>query len=208
VDGGDVKISERVLMTRALKALVPAILIVGLLGCGGLRYSQLSPEAKDFHPKRILVLPADATTFGEAKADIDRLFEEVLKEKEWFTDVVGGEQIARRLSTDAELRQIVTEYLVKRDKVHFSDPELSGKIAALTQTEALLLVQVNYWNYTVEDDKKLAKVSLGITMIEAKTGKTVWTAVHQRISDYLLLKPALPDVARGLIREMIGYMPH
>lgn len=195
-------------MTRVLKALAPAILIVGLLACGGLRYSQLSPEAKDFHPKGILVLPAEATAFGEAKADIDRLFEEVLKEKGWFTGIVGGEQIARRLSTDAELRQTVAEYLAKRDKVNFSDPELSGRIAALTGTEAILLVQVNYWNYTVEDDTKMAKVSLGITMIEAKTGKTIWTAVHQRVSDYLLIKPALPDVARGLIREMIGYMPH
>ncbi len=101
-------------MTRVLKALAPAILIVGLLACGGLRYSQMSPEAKDFHPKGILVLPAEATTFGEAKADIDRLFEEILKEKGWFTDVIGGEQIARRLSTDAELRQPVAEYLAKR----------------------------------------------------------------------------------------------
>ena len=85
---------------------------------------------------------------------------------------------------------------------------LSGRIGELTGTEAFLLVRVDYWNYTTENDKKIAKVSLSITMIEAKTGKILWTAVHHRISDYLIIKPDLPDVARDLIREMIGYMPH
>ncbi len=72
----------------------------------------------------------------------------------------------------------------------------------------MLLVRVDYWNYTTENDKKMGKVSLSITMIEAKTGKTVWTAVHNRTSEYMIIKPDLPDVARGLIREMIDYMPH
>jgi hypothetical protein len=45
-------------------------------------------------------------------------------------------------------------------------------------------------------------------MIEARTGKTIWIAVHHRINDYVIIKPDLPDVARNLIREMIGYMPH
>jgi hypothetical protein len=195
-------------MTRALRTAVLALLFLGVLGCGGLRYSQVSPEAKDFHPQRIAVLPADTLAFGEAKADIDRLVAEVLEEKKWFAAVTGGEAIGRRLETDAELRQAATEYLSKRDKLNFSDPELSGRIGTLTRTEALLLVRVHYWNYTTQDDNKVAKISLGITMIEAKTGKTVWTATHQRVSDYLLIKPDLPDVAKGLLREMIGYMPH
>jgi hypothetical protein len=44
-------------------------------------------------------------------------------------------------------------------------------------------------------------------LIEAKTGKILWTAVHQRVSDYMIIRPDLPDVARDLIREMIGHMP-
>jgi len=85
---------------------------------------------------------------------------------------------------------------------------MSGTIGGLTGTDAFLLVRVDYWNYTTEKDKKIAKVSLSITMIEAKTGKTLWTAAHHKISDYMIIKPDLPDVARSLIREMIGYMPH
>ena len=195
-------------MTKKKGTAILTILLLGLLGCGGLRYSQVAPEAKDFHPQRVAVLPADTTAFPEAKASIDRVFAEVLAERKWFTDIVGGETIGRRLETDAELRQAVTEYLAKLRNVSYSDPELSGRIGALTRTEALLLVRVDYWNYTTEDDTKKGKVGISITMIEAKTGKTIWRAVHNRASDYVIIKPDLPDVARGLIREMIGHMPH
>ena len=162
-------------MTKTRGTVILAILLLGLLGCGGLRYSQVAPEAKDFHPQRIAVLPADTTAFPEAKGSIDRVFAEVLAEQKWFTDIVGGEEIGRRLETDAELRQAVTEYLAKLRNVSYSDPELSARIGALTRTEAFLLVQVDYWNYTTEDDTKWARSASAITMIEAKTGKTIWT---------------------------------
>ena len=187
---------------------VIALLFLGILGCGGLRYSEVSPEARDFHPRRVAVLPADTRAFAEAKGDIDRLFAEVLSERKWFADVVGGEAIGRRLESDETFRQVITDYLAKLANVRFSDPAMSGRLGELTGAEAFLLVRVDYWNYTTENDKKIAKVSLTITMIEAKTGKTIWTAVHNKISDYMILKPDLPDVARALIREMIGYMPH
>ena len=195
-------------MTKTWEATVLAVLLLSIPSCGGLRYSQVSPEAKDFHPRRIAVLPAEATTFPEAKGAIDRLFAEILNERGWFSSVVGGETFRRRLETDAELRQVAAEYLGRLDKISFSDPALSDRIGVLTDAEALMLVRVDYWNYATEKDQKVGKVSLSITMIEAKTGKTVWTAVHHRISDYVIIKPDLPDVARDLIREMIGYMPH
>jgi hypothetical protein len=195
-------------MAKTRGSAILTALLLGLLGCGGLRYSQVSPEAKDFHPQRIAVLPAETTAFPEAKGHVDRIFAEVLNERKWFTDIVGGEMIGRRLETDAELRQAVTGYLAKLGNVNFSDSELSGRIGALTGTEAFLLVRVDYWNYTTEDDKKVGKIGISITMIEAKTGKAVWRAVHNRASDYMFIKPELPDVARALIREMITHMPH
>ena len=195
-------------MMKAWGAAALAILLVGLFGCGGLRYSHVSPEAKDFHPQRIAVFPADVKTFPEAKGSIDSLISEALSERKWFAAVVGGEEIGRRLETDEALRQAVAEYLAKLDKVSFSDPALSGRIGELTRVEAFVLVRVDYWNYTKENDKKVGKVSLSLTLIEAGTGKIVWTAGHQRASDYLIMKPALPDVARDIIREMIDYMPH
>ena len=190
-----------------IKAAI-AILCLVILGCGGLRFSEISPDARDFHPRRIAVLPADTTAFAEAKGVVDRLFAEALIERQWFSDVVGGEAVGRRLESDEAFRKVVAGYLAKRASVSFSDPELSGGIGGLTGTEAFLLVRVDYWNYTTENDKKLAKVSLSITMIEAKTGKALWTAAHHKISEYLIIRPDLPAVARDLIREMVGYMPH
>jgi hypothetical protein len=182
--------------TKTAITTVIAILCLGILGCGGLRFSEISPDARDFHPRRIAVLPADTTAFADAKGVVDRLFAEALVERQWF-DVVGGEAIGRRLESDEAFRKAVAGY-----------PELSGRIGGLTGTDAFLLVRVDYWNYMTENDKKLAKVSLSVTMVEAKTGKALWTAAHHKISEYLIIRPDLPDVAKDLIREMIGYMPH
>lgn len=195
-------------MTKIMGRIVLALLLSQIAGCvGGLRYSDVAPEAKDFHPRRVAVLPADTRAFPQAAETIDRLFAEALRERGWFA-VIGGEELGRRLEADGELRQAVTDYLGKRDKVNFSDPVLSGRIGVLTDAEAFVLVRVDYWNYTTEKDDKLAKVSLSIAMIEARSGKTLWTAVHQKGSVYVIMKPELPDVARSLIREMIDYMPH
>lgn len=199
---------ESVVIGHKWRRIVFAIIFLGLSGCGGLRYSDLSPEAKDFHPRRIAVLPADATMFPEAKASVDRLFAEALGERKWFDAVAGGEEIGRRLEGNETLRQAVAEYLTKLDKVSFSDPALSGRIGELTGAGAIVLVRIDYWNYTTEKDSKVGKVGLSLRLIDAATGRIVWTAGHHRASEYRILKPDLPDVARDLIREMIGYMPH
>jgi hypothetical protein len=196
------------IITGKTGAAFLAFLLLSVTSCGGLRYSEVSPEAREFHPQRVAILSADATTFPAAKNDVDRLVTETLNEKKWFTEVVGGEAIGRRMEADAELRQAVQQYLAKLRGVNYSDAVLSGRIGALTRTEALVLVRVDYWNYTTENDNKVGKVSLSITMIETKTGKTMWTANHNRASDYIIVKPDLPDVARALIREMTDYMPH
>ncbi len=195
-------------MLKTWKAVLSVVLIAGIVGCGGLRYSEVSPEARDFHPRRIAVLPSDGTTFPEARGDIDRLFAEVLSDRKWFDGVTGGEAIGRRMESDAGFRQVVTDYLAKLANVSFSDPALSGRIGELTGVQGFLLVRIDYWNYTTEQDKKVAKVSLTVRLVEAKTGKILWTAFHHRISDYLIIKPDLPDVARDLIREMVDHMPH
>jgi hypothetical protein len=187
---------------------VVALLSLAILGCGELRYSEVSPDARNFHPRRVAILPADTTAFAAAKGDIDRIFAEVLSERKWFADVVGGEAIARRMESDEAFRQVVGGYRAKLAGLTFSDPAMSKRLGEMAGVEAFLLVRVDYWNYTTEDDEKVAKVSLTVTLVEAETGKTIWTAGHHRISGAKIIKPDLPDVARDLIREMVGYMPH
>jgi DNA-binding transcriptional ArsR family regulator len=187
---------------------VIVLLFLGLLGCGGLRYLEVSPDALEFHPRRVVILPADTMAFAEAKGDIDRLFAEVLSKRKLFSDIVGGEAISRRMESDVTFRQVVTGYLAKLTNLSFSDPVLSERLGELTGAEALILVRVDYWNYTTLDDERIAKVSLTVTMVETKTGKIVWTAGHHKISGAKFIEPALPDVAKALVREMVGYMPH
>lgn len=195
-------------MTNRAVAAALMLLWVGILGCEGLRYNQTSPEAKIFHPRHVAALPAETRAFPESRGMIDRVLAEVLVERGWFASVTGGDTIARRMETDADLRQAVQEFLAKRDKVNYSDPELSTRIGTLTGADALLLIRVDYWNYTTENDKKVGKVGVSIEMIDPRKGSTLWAASHSRASDYVIIKPDLPDVARQLLRQMADYMPH
>ncbi len=43
------------------------------------------------------------------------------------------------------------------------------------------MVNVDYWNYTKENDDKVAKVDMGIKMIDAASGKILWKAGHHEV---------------------------
>ena len=51
-------------MTKTAENGCPRFLLLGVLGCGGLRYSQVSPEAKDFHPRGSLCFPPTDGLYG------------------------------------------------------------------------------------------------------------------------------------------------
>lgn len=184
------------------------LLVVAFIGCGGLRYSQVAPEAKDFHPKKIGVFPVDVGTYEESRGVIDQIIAGVLVEKQWFEDVVAADIINNQLQANGELRKIYLDYIAKFKAVNFSDPELSKKIGDITKVDAILLVNVDYWLYTRESDKKVAKVGFGMKMIDASTGKILWKAGHHEAEDYMLIKPKLPDVAKDVVSTMIKEMPH
>jgi hypothetical protein len=184
------------------------LLILTLLGCGGLRYSQVAPEAKDFHPKSIGVLPVDVGTYEEARGVIDQVIAGVLVETQWFTDVVAADTINNQLQSNEEFRKTYLDYLSKLKTVNFSDPELSKKIGDVSKIDAFLITNVDYWNYTKENDDKVGKVGIGLKMVEASTGKIMWKAGHHESESYMLIKPKLPDVAKDLFKMMIKEMPH
>jgi len=146
-------------------ATVLSLLLI--LGCGGLRYSQLALEAKDFSPKKVGVLPADVGTYEESRGVIDDIIASELVRRKWFQDVVAADSISRQLQANEDLRKAVMEYVAKLKAVNFSDPELSKRIGELSQVEAFLVVNVDYWQYTMEDREKLAKVGMDIKMIDA-----------------------------------------
>ncbi|MEN6321734.1 MAG: hypothetical protein ABFD82_23670 [Syntrophaceae bacterium] len=193
---------------KAYILLSLALLILTLLGCGGLRYSQVAPEAKDFHPKSIGVLPVEVGTYEEARGIIDQVIAGVLVETQWFTDVVAADTISNQLQSNEELRKVYHEYISKLKTVNFSDPELSKKIGEISKIDAFLIINVDYWNYTKENDDKVGKVGIGLKMVDASTGKIIWKAGHHVSEDYMLIKPKLPDVAKDLVKMMLKEMPH
>ena len=198
----------------AAKLFVKCILLFFVLitiACGALRYSQVDPAAKDFHPQRIAIFPVvDVGTYEEARGAVEQITAGVLIEKKWFADVTDTANLTRQIQANEELRKAMTDYLSKLRLLDFSDPDLSRKIGELAKVDAFLLLSVDSWNYTVENKDKVAKVSIGMKFIEASTGKIMWKAGQHKSESYMLglIKPDLPNVARDVVRDMVGYMPH
>lgn len=183
------------------------LLALLVMGCGSLRYNMATPEAKDFHPKRVGVLPVAVGSFGEAQGLIDQTIVTALMEKGWFSRIVSVDALIRQPGANSELQDAVTAYLDKLDKLNYSDPELSRRIGELSQVDALLIVSLDYWNYLKDVDYKIAKVGLGVRMANVDTGKLVWEARHLQENKFLVIKPELSDVAKSLMKEMAGFMP-
>jgi len=195
-------------MKRISILSVVVLLVITFSGCGGLRYSQVIPEAKDYHPKRIGVFPVDVGTYEEARGKIDEVIAGVLVDKGWFTKVVTSDTISKQIQTSKEFRTVYLDYISKLTAVNFSDPELSKKIGEIIEVDTFLVTNLEYWNYTTADDDKVAKVDVGIKMIDAASGIILWKAGHQEVKSYMLIKPKLPDVAKDLVKKMIKEMPH
>ncbi|MBN2439533.1 MAG: hypothetical protein JXL20_13145 [Deltaproteobacteria bacterium] len=194
-------------MKAAAKIGMVVLALFWLSGCGGLRYSQAAREAKDFHPRRIAVLPADVGTYEEARGIVEQIVAGVLTDRKWFTDVVDAATIGNQIQSNEAYRKTVLDYLVKLRTINVSDSGLSKKIGETSQVDAFLVIHVDFWNYARENDKKLGKVGLGIKMVEASTGKIMWKAGHCEVESYMLFRPDLADVAEDLIKTMVGEMP-
>jgi hypothetical protein len=195
-------------MGRCFIRFILIIAVLNVMACGGLRFSQTDPAAKDYHPKRIAVFPMDVNTFEESRHPMEQIVPGVLIETKWFTDIIDTASLNRQILANDDLRKAMTDYLSKLQTLNYSDPVLSRRIGELIKADAFLMVAVDYWNYTVENDDKVAKVSVGLRLIDAQSGKIMWKAGHGDKETYLLLKPELPKVARSVVGRMIKEMPH
>ena len=167
----------------------------------------VAPEAADFHPKTMVVLPVEVGVYGEAKGVIDQVIISVLTDKKWFSSVIGSDALNQQPGQEA-LQKAVRDYLSKLKTVNFSDPDLSRSIGQMAGAEALLVANVDFWTYTTEKDKKLVRIGLSMKMIDAAKGTILWKASHVLTDEYSFFRPELPDVARGLAKKMLEYMPH
>lgn len=199
-------------MPKKIQVLSLFILVVSLTlmlsSCGGLRYSQVNPNAKDFHPETIGILPVDVGAYGEARGVVDQIFAGILVDKGWFSDVASPERMKSLMVYNPDVRKAVVDCLTKLQTVNFSDPELTREIGEKYKIDAFLVINVDFWNYTTEGEDKVAKVGFAVKLVEAKTGKIMWEAGHHEVEDYWLIKPDLADLADNVAGTMIESMPH
>ncbi len=196
------------------KSFVIYILVVLILlttGCSGLRFSQSAPEVKNFHPRIVAVFPIEVWNHKEgvdSRGAVEQIVAGSLIEEKWFPGVIYADDLKKQIQTSDELKKAITDYLSKLRMLDFSDADLSKKIGELAKIDAFLLVSVDDWEYTVERDNKLAKVSLTMELYDVSTGTLMWKAGHTIAEEYMVIKPDLPKVAQNVARKMISYMPH
>ncbi len=183
------------------------LLIFTLCGCGGIRFSQTAPEAEGFHPQAVALLALDVVGFEESREALDRIVAGELGDGKRYRNFLSYQQLQSLLQENEPLRKATTDYLAKLKAVNFSDSDLSKKIGELAGVDAFLLVGVDYWYYTQEADKNVAKVGLGMKLINAATGAVTWKAGHDLTEQYVFMKPDLGDVARNVVRQMFRVMP-
>lgn len=199
-----------IMIKKRVVNYILVVFIFTILACSGLNFSQLAPEAIEYHPQRVALFPIEVWNHKEidSRAMVEQIVTRSLVAKRLFTDVTDVEILQRQLLANDEFRKTKDEYFSKLRLLGFSDPELSRKIGDFIQVDAFLLLFVDEWKYYEKDDKKLAQVGLSMEMYDVATGKLMWKAHHSITNDYMLIKPELPDVARAVVNKMAVYMPH
>lgn len=179
-----------------------------IASCGGLRYSQVTKDAGKFHPKSIGVLDIRVGGYPEARDSADEIITGILVEKKWFSSVVSAKKLRERMTSEEGVRDAVDEYLMKLEKVSYSDPELSRKIGEIYTIDAFLVVTVDFWTHTTEGKDKVAKVGFSMDLVEAESGSIIWKAGHHEVKKYKIFKPDISKLARGVSKKLIAHMPH
>jgi hypothetical protein len=194
------------------KGFLGLIIIIALTfvlsSCGGIRYSKTMKGAEDFHPKSVGIIEVRAGGYPEVKGTADEIVTEVLSEKKWFSKVISEKIIQEKMASDDGVKDIVDKYLMKLEKVSYSDPELSRKIGEIYAVDALLVVTVDFWTYTTEGDDKVAKGGFSMDLVEAASGRIIWKAAHHKVKKYKFFEPDLSKLAKSISKKMITQMPH
>lgn len=183
-------------------------LLFAITDCSGIKFSQISPEAKNFHPKTIAVLPATVGEHESARDIVDTVVSKKLAESHWFANVVDAMTIKSQIATSEELSSNLQSYIQKVNTLGVSDPAISARLKDALNSDALLLTYVTSWGYGRSEGNKIARVGLGLKLIDASKGTIIWKANHEQVEEYWALKPNLEKMAGKLIAVLMKEMPH
>ncbi len=194
-----------------MKQLILCALIAGafLSGCGGLQDTWEGPGAETFHPKSIAVLPPMVGQYENAREPAQELLTASLKEQEPpYERVIDPDQVNTTIQNSEETADALVSYYSTLETLGQSNKEEAIMLGQALNSEALLVVKVNSWEYTRVEGDNVARAAFGLRLIDANEGTIVWKARHLEEESYIFFKPSLSDVAEDLAEEMIESMPH
>ncbi|MBI2413566.1 MAG: hypothetical protein HYV24_10205 [Deltaproteobacteria bacterium] len=193
-------------MKKTLTAFI-FVIAAFLTGCGGLNFSQVSPDAKDFSPSSIAVLPATVGEFESSRSTIDDLVSRKLLETGLFDEVKESATIKNQVSGSSEIASSMEGYIQRLNTLGISDAAVSSKLKDALHADAFFLAYVTSWGYGRQGGDKVARVGLGIRLINPSNGTIVWKANHELVEEYWMIKPDLGKLAEKLLSEMFEEMP-
>lgn len=177
-------------------------------GCAGVNYSSVHPEARDFHPQAIGILPVIAGDHLSAADVADKTVSESVAKTGWFPQVVDAGSTRSQLAASQDLSAQATAYIQKLTTLGISDKDLAGKIAETMKVDALLLASVTSWGYGRLEGNKIGKVGLALQLISAKSGVVLWKASHEKTQKYWVIKPDLGELALEVMEQLLKEIPH
>ncbi len=196
-------------MKHMLRSSLAWMLLGGTLlaGCGGLQDMWEGPGAQSFRPSSIAVLPPVVGSFDESREPAQEVVTNALKKSARYTQVLAPDEVNGFLAASNEAREALTSYLSGLETAGVSDKGAAAKLAQALKADALMVVKVTSWEYTRSEGDKVAKVGLGLRLIDPKQGGIVWKARHTNAKSYMFFKPNLKDIAADLSEDMIKYIP-
>ena len=184
------------------------LLSVAAAGCSGINYSQVAPESKSFHPRSVAVLPASIGEYESAREIVESAVSVKLVKTKWFSNVADASTIRARITQSPDISESAGKYIQQLNTLGVSDPVLAGRLREELNADALFLTYVTSWGYGRQDGNKVARVGLGVKVIDTRNGSVVWRANHELIEEYTIFKPALPKMTDELLSLLLKEMPH
>lgn len=194
---------QEVLMKKVLLVLF----VVILSGCAGVNFSQVNPEAKDFHPKSIAVMPATVGEYESSRDIIEQVISSSLLKTGYFENVVDSASMKTQIAASTELANDVSTFIQKLNTIGVADTEAVSRIKTTVNTDALFLTYITTWGYGRSEGNKVARVGLGVKLVNATNGQLVWKASHEVEEGYTIMKPDLSKMAKDVLKVLIKEMP-
>ncbi len=201
----------QIISTRS-KNVLPLLILCSVfclvMSCSGLNYCQRSPEADSFHPKHVVILPLIAGDFEAGRQDATTVILNTLNLAMLYPVVSLPDFNAASQEEATALTNEISHYVSKLTNVGFSDPQLTTHLGETMMADGLLVCRITAWGYGKQDGDRIAKVGMWMKLVDPQKGTVIWTAGHEIIETYWMIKPSLSKMFEKLASVMIKEMPH